>query len=220
MENSQIISGVLFWLIIVTNIASERFGYKTFNDLPSEAKLQQISDNPNRYKVGFALILTEHICIVAVAVMLFVAFNSHNFMLAVVWVVARGGEGIIQIYYKKNYWGLLKKSRQYLAANGEEKKTLITTSCSILETKTSSFTFAQLLFSVGTLAYSIMFVVYGDLPILIGWFGIAASILYGFGNGMILRKSGFKVPLYAGGLLILIFEAVLGGWLIFSNLIQ
>jgi len=48
-----------------------------------------------------------------------------------------------------------------------------------------SFTFAQILFSIGTLAYSILFVTYGVVPAIIGWFGIVASILYGFGNGII-----------------------------------
>ena len=45
-----------------------------------------------------------------------------------------------------------------------------------------------------------------------------ACMLYGFGNGIILVKPNVKVPAYFGGLLIFLFEAVLGGWLLFSSL--
>jgi len=82
-----------------------------------------------------------------------------------------------------------------------------------------SFTFAQILFSIGTLAYSILFVTYGVVPAIIGWFGIVASILYGFGNGIILVKPNFKVLWNFGGLLILLFEVVLGGWLLYYSII-
>ncbi|MFX1597331.1 MAG: DUF4386 family protein [Promethearchaeota archaeon] len=73
----------------------------------------------------------------------------------------------------------------------------------------------QFFFSIGTLAYSILFVTYGVVPLFIGWFGIIASILYGFGDGIFLKKPNFKVPWSIGGLLILLFELILGIWLLF-----
>ena len=90
---------------------------------------------------------------------------------------------------------------------------------SILQTKNSTFTFTQILFSIGTLAYVILFVAYGVVPAIIGWFGLVASILYGFGNGIKLVKPNFKVLWNVGALLIWLFEIVLGGWLLFSPLI-
>jgi len=72
-------------------------------------------------------------------------------------------------------------------------------------------------FSPGTLAYSILFVTYGVIPAIIGWFGIVASIVYGFGNGVTIVKPNFKVLWNLGGLFILIFEVVLGGWLLFFH---
>ena len=89
---------------------------------------------------------------------------------------------------------------------------------SILKTKNSSFSFAQILFSIGTLAYSILFVTYGVVPDIIGWFGIVASILYGLGNGIQLVKPNFKALWNLGGLLILLFEIILGGWLLFYSI--
>ncbi|MFC1950798.1 DUF4386 domain-containing protein [Chloroflexota bacterium] len=180
----MMLAGFFFLLVIVTNIASERFGWVTFNELAPEIKLQKISDSPKKFKISVVLILLEHVSIIALAAMLFWAFSSNNFTLAIIWVVARPTEAVIQIYNKKNYWRLLDLARQYPASSGAEKDALIQSADGILKLKRSVFTFAQLLFSVGTLAYSILFVMHGVVPAIIGWFGIAAGAIYGFGNMM------------------------------------
>jgi membrane-bound ClpP family serine protease len=136
-------------------------------------------------------------------------------MLAVVWTVSRSGEGLVQIYNKKNYWRLLDLAKQYAGASDAERKMLEDLRLDILKSKRSNFMFAQILFSIGTLTYSIVFVTYGVVPAIIGWFGIVAAVLYGFGNGIILAKSNLKVLWNIGGLLILLFELALGGWLLF-----
>jgi hypothetical protein len=215
----MVLVGFLFWLDIILVFASERFGYITYNELKSEAKLPKIHDDPKKFKTGFVLILIEHLNIIALAIMLFIAFSSYSLMLAVVWLIFRIGEGLIQIYYKKNYWKILNIAKQYPGTSDAEKNSLIDKGRSILKTKSSSFSFAQILFSIGTLAYSILFVTFGVLLEILGWFGIIASIPYGVGNGIILVKPNFKVLAYLGGLLIFLFEAVLGGWLIFSSII-
>lgn len=215
----MILSGFLFWFIIVSNLASGRFGYETFSDLDSDARLQKIDNDPKRFKIGTVLILIEHFSIIFLSLMLFLAFSPYNLILAVVWTVSRTGEGLIQIYNKKSYWGLLNIARRYTSDSDAEKNALINLSRAILETKNSVFTFAQILFSIGTLAYSILFIAYGVAPEIIGLFGIIASILYGFGSGIKLVKPNLKVLWSLGGLLILIFEIVLGGWLLFSPLI-
>jgi hypothetical protein len=215
----MVLSGFLFWFIIIANLTSGRFGYETFSDLDSETKLQKIHKDPKRFQLSIVMILIEHVGIITLAVMLFLAFSSYNMMLAVVWTVARIGEGLIQVYNKKSYWGLLNIAGKYSRASGVGRNALIDTGRSILETKNSIFTFAQILFSIGTLAYSILFVTSGVVPEILGWFGIVASTLYGFGSGIKLVKPNFKVLWSVGGLLILLFELVLGGWLLFSSLI-
>jgi len=215
-----VLSGFLFlFIIIILILASERFGYEIFSDLDSDAKLQKINKDPKKFKIGIVLALIEHVSIISLAVMLFIAFSPYNIMLAVVWTIFRIGEGLIQIYNKKDYWGLLNIASQYSGTSGAEKNALIDLGRSILKTKNSIFTFAQILFSVGTLAYSILFATSGVVPEIIGWFGIVASILYGFGNGIQLLKTNFKALWNIGGLLIWIFEPILGGWLLFSPLI-
>ncbi len=211
------VSGFLFlFLIIIAFVASLRFGSEawTISDLDSDAKLQEIDDDPGKFRIGILLALVEHVGIIALAVMLFIAFSPLSVLLAVVWTLSRTGEGLIHIYSKGNYWGLRKIARQYSGTSDAERDPFIDLGRSILKTKNSRFTFTQILFSIGMLAYSILFVTYGVVPLIIGWLGIVASILYGFGNGIRLVKPNFGVLWSFGGLLVLVFEIVLGGWLV------
>jgi hypothetical protein len=212
--------GFFFWFIIVTNIASNRFGYQTFSDLDAEAQLQKINADPKRFKTGSVLIVIEQVSLVCLALTLFAAFNSYSIVLAAVWTVSRTIEGLIQIYYKKSYWGLLGIAEKYSKTSGSEKMALKDSALSILRTKNTVFTFAQVLFSVGTVAYSVLFATSTTgVPDIIGWLGIVAGSIYGLGSAIKLVKSNVKVVWSIGGLLILFFEAVLGGWLLFSPLI-
>jgi hypothetical protein len=210
------LSGFFFLFIIVTNIASGKFGYQTFSKLDSDSELERIHSNPRNFKIGFGLILTEHIAIILLVVMLLLAFNAYSLLLALIWSVSRVTEAIIQIYNKKNYWSLLRISEQYSKKSGSSRDSMRDLARSVLKTKNSVFAFAQILFSVGTISYSIFFVLYGVVPELIGWFGVVASIIYGFGSGIALAKPNFKTLWSIGGLLILIFEIILGGFLLIS----
>jgi len=215
------LSGFFFLFIIITNILSSKFGYKTFGDEDPDAKLQKINNNPTEFKISVILILIEHLSIISLAVTLFIAFSPFSIILGIVWALSRIVEALIQIYDKKNYWGLFNIARKYLDTSGAEKNALIDLGRSILKTKEFRFVIAQLFFSIGTISYSILFVTYAYevVPVIIGWFGIVASILYGFGNGIFLIKPNFKVMWGLGGLLILLFEIALGGWLLYYSII-
>jgi len=215
-----ILAGFLFLFIIITLIIAERFGYSVISDLDSETKLQEINKDPKKFKIGTVLALIEHGTIIALAITLFLAFNSLNITLAIIWTISRITEGLINFYNEKNYWGLLNIARQFSASSGAEKKSLNELGRSILKTKNRVLAIAQILFSIGTLSYSILFATSEAVPVpaLIGWFGIVASILYGFANGIIIVKPDKARKFFVVGLLILIFELVLGGWLLISPL--
>ena len=212
------LSGIFFLFIIVTNLASSFFGYKTLGDVDPEAQLQFIKKAPIKFKIGVLIILIEHLGIIALALTLFVAFSQYNIILGIVWCVFRIGEALIQIYDKKNYWSLLNLATIYSDTSDTEKSTLIDSSRNILKTKELRFAIAQILFFIGTLAYSSLFVIYGVVPLIIGWFGIIASCIYGIGDIVFLKVSNSKIIWSLGGLLVLIFEITLGGWLIFASL--
>ncbi|MCW4015609.1 MAG: DUF4386 domain-containing protein [Candidatus Bathyarchaeota archaeon] len=217
----MVLSGFLFLFIIITLIIAERFGYSVISDLDSETKLKEINKDPKKFKIGTMLALIEHGTIIALAITLFLTFNSFNIILAVIWTISRVTEGLVNVYNEKNYWGLLDIARKYLASSGAENQSLIEAGRSILKTKNRVLAFAQILFSIGTLSYSILFVTSEAVPVpaLIGWFGIVASILYGVANGIIIVKPDKARMFFVLGLLIFIFELVLGGWLLISPLI-
>ena len=54
------ICGFLFLFIIISSVASEAFGDKIISDLDSDAKLQNINDDPNKFKISIVLALMEH----------------------------------------------------------------------------------------------------------------------------------------------------------------
>jgi len=207
--------GFLFLLIIVLSASSEAFGNKIISDLDSGARLQKINDDPNKFKISVLLALIHNVSIIALVVMLFIVFSPYNLILGIIWLPFRIGESLILFYNEKNYWGLLNIARQYSGTSGAEKNSLSDLARTILKTKEFKFTFAQILFSIGTIAYLILFLTYGVVPPIIVWLGIVASILYGFGSGIILVKPNFKVLGYFGGFLVMIFEVLIGVWLLF-----
>ena len=212
------LSGFFFLFIIITNMASNVFGYKTVGDVDAEAQLQFINKSPTKFKIGVVIILIEHLGIISLAISLFIAFSPYIIIIGIIWCVSRIIEALIQVYDKKSYWSLFNIALKY-SSSSIEKDVLIDSSNRIFKTKKFRFTIAQLFFSIGTLGYSMLFVIYGVTPLFIGWFGIVASILYGLGSGIFLRKTHIKVLWSIGGLLILIFELILGIWLLWYSVI-
>ena len=225
------LAGFLFLFILVLNLVMVAFGYinpeQTISSdaqtLNSDAELQKINKNGSKkFKISIVVALIEHFSVVALPIMLFIVFSQYNtilvLILGIVWTIFRVGEGLIQVYNEKNYWGLLKIARQYSSTSGAEKKSLSELGVTILQTRDSRFKFAMILWAIGTFAYSIVLVTYGASPI-IGWLGIVASILIGFGNGIKFVKPSFEVLSTIGGLLAIIFEIIIGGWLLFFPLI-
>ena len=217
----MVLSGFLFLFIIIILVIAERFGYSVMSDLDSETKLKEIKKDPKRFKIGTMLALIEHGTIIALAITLFLTFNSFNLILAVIWTISRVTEGLVNFYNEKNCWGLIDIARKYVVISGAENQSLIEVGRSFLKTKNRVLAFAQILFSIGTLSYSILFATSETVPVpsLIGWFGIVASILYGVANGIIIVKPDKARKFFVVGLLILIFELVLGVWLLFYPLI-
>lgn len=215
------LTGFLFLIILVLNIPMFALGYKAeMGDSDSDAELQKINNNPRKIRISIVLALLEHGCVIALALMLFIAFSPYNLILGIVWTVVRIGEGLIQFNNEKNYWKFLNIAKEYSGTTAAERNTLSDIADTIFKIKESRFKFAMVLWAIGTFAYSIVFVIYGVVPIIIGSFGIVVSILIGISNGLeLVKKPSSQVLLAIGGLSAIIFEVVLGGWLIYFSLI-
>jgi hypothetical protein len=214
-----VLSGFLFLFILVLNLVMGTFGYlMEKDDYDSDADLEKINKNPKRFQLGIVLALIEHGSVIALTILLFIAFGPYSMILGIVWVIFRIGEGLIQYINEPNYWKLIKIARQHSLASGDEKKSLSDLARSIFKTKDTRFKFAMICWSIGTLAFSIVLAASEVVPQIIGWLGIVASILVGFGTAIKLAKPKFKFEVI-GGLSAILFEVIIGGWLLFSPLI-
>jgi len=212
------VAGFLFLFILVTLFASIVFG-NDIGDFDSDDRLQKINNNPKKFKISIVIALIEWVRIIALAIMLFIVFSPYNLILGVVGTIFRIGEGLPRIHSEINSWGLLNIARQYSGSSGTEKNALSDLGRIILQTRNSRWTLATILDGIGILAYSILFVTYGVVPPIIGWLGIVAGILCIFGNGIKLVKPNFKGFTAIGALSYILFEVIIGGWLLFSPLI-
>ena len=215
----MILSGFLFLFILVLNIVMGAFGYLMEKDnYDPDADLKKIIKNPRKFKTGILLALIEHGSVIVLTILLFIAFSPYTIMLGIVLLIFRIGEGLIQYINEPNYWKLIKIANQYSSTGGEQKKSLSDLARSIFKTKDTRFKFAMICWSIGTLAFSIILVTSEVVPQIIGWLGIVASILVGFGTGIKLVKPNFKGEII-GALFAMLFEIIIGGWLLFSPLI-
>ena len=210
------LSGFFFLFIIAASIVGRILGYKLDN-YDAVAKLQSISGAPAKFKISVLLLLVEHAGIIALCISLFVAFGTCNVALGIVWVVARTGEGLLHAYSEIGYWGLLKLAAQYSVGGDVDGKALADAGRAVLQTKNLRFSQAMVLFGVGTLAYSIVFVSYGVVPVFVGWAGIVVGGLDVIGSGLRLAKPKIVAVAYLGGALTLVFEIVIGVWLLVAS---
>ena len=217
MINEMILSGFLFLFILVLNLVMGALGYlMEKDDYDSDADLQKINKKPKRFQISIVLALIEHGSVIVLTLLLFIAFSPYSLVLGIVWLIFRTGEGLIQFINEPNYWGLLNIARQYSVSSGAEKKSLSDLARSIFKTKDYRFKFAMSCWSIGTLAFSIVLVTSGVVPTIIGWLGIVASILVGFWNGIKIVKLNVKDFSAIGSLSAILFEIIIGGWLLFS----
>ena len=220
------LSGFLFLFILVLYlILLPAFGYKVeIGDL--DAELQKINDNPKKFQLSIGLALIHNVSVITLTIILFIVFGPpYNIILGIVLLICRIGEGLILIYNDKNYGGFLNMARRYSGTSGAEKNSLSDLARTITKANSSRFKYAMILWTIGTLAFSIVLVTYGVVPPFIGWLGIVASILIGFDNVIGLAKPNlktkpsFRVLLVIGGLSAISFEVIIGGWLLFYSLI-
>ena len=214
----MMLSGFLFLFILVLNLVMGALGYQMEkDDYEPGADLEKINKNPKKFKIGIGLALIEHGCVIALTILLFIAFSSYNIMLGTVLIIFRTGEGLIQFYNEPYYWKLINIAKKFIAVSGTEKISLSDSAYSIFKVKDTRFKFAMICWSIGTLAFSILLINSGFIPVSIGWLGIVASILVGVYTGIKLVKPNLKFP-PIGALFAILFEIIIGGWLIYYSI--
>ena len=216
----MVLSGFLFLFILVLNLIMGALGYSMEKDkYDPDANLQKIDKNPNKFKAGIGLALLEHGCVIALTILLFVAFSRYSLILGIVLLIFRIGEGLIQFYNEPNYWKLINIAKKYRLASNDEKKSLGNLAKTIFKKKDTRFKIAMICWSIGTFAFSIVLNTLVVIPEIIGWLGIIASILVGFSTAIKLAKPNSKDLTAIGGLTAILFEIIIGGWLLLFSII-
>ena len=215
----MVLSGFLFLFILVLNVAMGAFGYlMEKDDYDPDADLKKINKKPKKFKIGIGLAIVEHGCVILLTILLFIISSPYSILLGIILLIFRIGEGLIQYINEPNYWKLINIAKQYSDTNGTEKNSLSDLAHTIFKTKDIRFKFAMICWSIGTLAFSIIIVTSDVIPQIIGWLGIVSSILVGFGTGIKLVKPNFKGEII-GAFFAMLFEIIIGGWLLFSHFI-
>jgi hypothetical protein len=213
------LSGFLFLFILVLNLVMGIFGYlMEKDDYDPDKDLKKITKSPKKFKIGIGLALIEHGCVIALTILLYIAFSPYSIFLGIVWGVFRTGEGLIQFYNEPFYWRLINIAKKYSSASGAEKKLLSDSARTIFKGKDIRFKYAMICWSIGTLAFSIVLVNSGFVPIFIGWLGIIAGILIGVYTGIRIIKPNLKIP-PIGAIFAILFEIIIGVWLIYYSII-
>jgi len=214
-----LLSGFLFLFILVLNVIMGAFGYlMEKDDYNPDKDLKKINKNPKKFKIGIWLALIEHGCVIALTILLFIAFSPYGLLLGIVWGIFRTGEGLIQFYNEPFYWKIINIAKKYSDASDSDKKSLSDIARCIFKGKDTRFKYAMICWSIGTLAFSIVLVNSGFGPVFIGLLGIIASILVGIGTAIKLVKPKIKLAL-VGALFAIVFEIIIGGWLVYYSII-
>ena len=78
----MILSGFLFLFILVLNIVMGLLGYlMEKDDYDPDVDLQKINKNHKNFRLSIRLALIEHGSVIALTIILFIAFSSYNLSL-------------------------------------------------------------------------------------------------------------------------------------------
>jgi hypothetical protein len=208
------ISGFLFLIIIVIYLVILRaLGYKVEID-NIDAELERIIKSKTKFQISLGIALMHNFLVITLAIMVFIAFNTYNIMLGIVWVIFRIGEGLILSYNDKNYWGLLKVAKKYSITSGNEKITLYDLTRTLSKRKSFLFSFAMIFWAIGTFSFSIMLLLNEIVPLFISLLGIAGSISVGFSHGLVITKHRKVLFDSISGIVALVFEISIGLWML------
>ena len=206
--------GFLYIFILVTNAAGVGLGNRN-DETDFDSKLLTVSGNPGRYRMSLFVTIGSHLGIVAITVMLYLAFSSYNREYALIGSVFRMGEALVMIYSEVSVFRVLDYAREYVLPESN-KEALRLTFAQIMQMKNIRVDMGLLLLSIGAVAYCILFIQSASVPSRIAWLGLSAGVISGIGI-VIKLFSGFSTLSLIGMVLMMIFEVTFGGWLMFLS---
>jgi len=213
IQTAMRVCGFLYLFILVTNAAGVGLGNRN-DETDFDSKLLSISENPNRYEMSLNISIISHLGILAITAMLYQAFGSYNLRYALIGSAFRLGEGLTMIYSELSVYRLLDIARDYVGS--ENKETLRAQVAQIMEVKNTRVDIGLLFLAIGAAAYCVLLIQSGSVPSRILWLGLSAGILSSIGI-IIKLLSSFSLLAMLGMVLMMVFEILFGGWLLFRS---
>lgn len=208
------LSGFLYFFILVTNAAGVGLGNRN-DETDFDSKLLAVSEDPGRYRMSLIITIGSHLGIVAITVMLYLAFSSYNRQYALIGSVLRMGEALVMIFSEVSVIRILDLAKEYVLSDSN-KEALRSTAAQIMQIKNTRVDIGLLFLSIGAVVYCILFIQSASVPSNIAWLGLTAGIISGIGI-VIKLFSGFSTISMIGMVMMMVFEITFGGWLLISH---
>ena len=203
--------GFLFLFILLTSALSRFFAGAPLDSGNLPSALDTVTENGKKFRVSIAVDLISHVCIIALAGLLYLAFSPYNRSLALVGTLWRAAEGTIIALNEINSIMLLAVAQKFVSATGAEASMLETLGRTLIQAEGWGLKIALAFLALGHLLYAILFVSSGAVPSALGWFGILASILAAGGIWLNLINPSWSMVSF---LALIPYEFVLGVWLL------
>ena len=206
--------GFLFLFILFTSIMSKATaGPPLDSDYVSES-LQKTAANSKNFRISIVFDLISHVCIIALAGALYLAFSQYDQTLAFIGTLWRVVEGTIIAFSEISGLMFLAVAQQYVTAVDSETVALESLGRVLILAEDWGLKIGLIFLGFGSLLYGILFVTSESVPRKLGWWGVIASALAI--GGILLALINPKIKMI-GILFMIPYEIVLGIWLLFRG---
>ena len=212
-QTAMRVCGFLYLFILITNAAGVGLGNRN-NETDFDSMLIRIAENPGRYRMSLNITIISHLAILAITTMLYLSFGSYNMRYALIGSAFRLAEGLTMIISELSIFKLLDIAQEYIQE--ENTETIRAIVAQIMEQKNTRVDIGLLFLAIGAAAYCIILVQSGVAPSRIAWLGLTAGVLSGLGI-IVKLFSGFSLPAMLGMVMMMVFEMLFGGWLLFYS---
>ena len=206
--------GFLFLFILLTSMLSQTLAGGALDPADVPSTLGKVAANSKKFRMSVVIDLFSHVCVVALAGLLYIVFSPNNRSLALLATLWRVAEGTILALNEINNLVLLDVSQKFASATGTQAVALESMGRILISTERWGLKIGLAFFVLGWLLYAILFVTSGAVPLALGWAGVIASILAAGGVWLSLINPNISMVSFVA---LILYEIVIGFWLLFRG---
>ena len=179
------LSGILLFLALVTSFVAAGFAGSVgeYNVAPDQVgdTLWRVAENQGLHQAEIAFDLISYVLTVALAGALYLAFRSHDRVLALLGSFGLAAGGLILAVHDIPWFALPSIAQDFVSASGAEISVLQNTGRMIMLVANWGLSVGVTFLGLGILCYGILIVSNGIVPRALGWLGIISGALLSAG---------------------------------------